>query len=112
MRPGKIPDSNVRHDTAYSKWVEGKSVTALNPYTVPYVVLPIGSKAANNGDKALLINHTTGKSVWCVVGERGPADNGMGEVSIKAIWDTGNPNHATANNNSGLGSYEILLFKG
>lgn len=110
-RPGKVPDANVRHDTAYSKWVENVSVTTLNPYTVPYIVITQGSDIANLGDKAMLINHTTGKSVMCVVGEEGPVENGLGEVSIRAIWDTGNPNHMTANS-APAGRYEIRFYKG
>lgn len=110
-KPGEVPDKDARHDTAYSLWIEKVSVTTLNPYTVPYVVIPMGSNIANRGDKALLINHTTGKSVMCVVGEEGPAENGLGEVSIKAIWDTGNPNHMTANSGP-AGRYEIRIYKG
>lgn len=49
----------------------------------------------------------------CVIGERGPAKNGWGEVSIAAIWDTGNPDHLTANHASGLSNnYEIIIYSG
>ena len=35
------------------------------------------------------------------------------EVSIAAIWDTGYPNHNTANHASGIGdNYEIIIYPG
>ena len=102
----KVPDANWYKDTALTH--NGKP---LDAYTVPYVVRPIGSTEASLGDKALLINHDTNQMVMCVVGEAGPAGNGWGEVSIAAIWMTGNPEHMTANHASGLSSnYEIILF--
>lgn len=80
---------------------------------MPYIVIPIGDNSAKLGDSAVLINHDTNMSVMCVIGERGPTKNGWGEVSIAAIWDTGNPDHKTANHTSGLGTnYEIIIYPG
>ncbi|PWL93865.1 MAG: hypothetical protein DBY08_04225 [Clostridiales bacterium] len=107
----RVPDSNWLPETAYSH--AGKP---LDAYTVPYIVLPAYPK--NNtgyrlGDSALLINHDTGMSVMCVIGEVGWEKNGWGEVSIAAIWDTGNPGHMTANHALGLSkNYEIILYPG
>lgn len=107
-----VPDNDWREDTAF--YNHGYY---LDAYQIPYIVLPYSGpdkNAARLGDKALLINHDTGLSVLCVVGERsGPDISIMGEVSIRAIWDTGNPEHMTANNNSGLSNnYEIVLYPG
>ena len=94
--------------TAYSH--NGKP---LDAYTVPYVVIPMGDNSAKLGDCALLINHDTNMEIMCVVGERGPANKGWGEVSIVAVWATGNPEHMTANHASGLSdNYEIILSPG
>ena len=102
----KVPDNNWQKDTAY--YHKGKPIDA---YSVPYVVKPINDESIALGDSALLINHVTGKSVWCVVGEVGKSENGWGEVSICAIWDAGNPEHMTANSNEELGTdYEIILY--
>ena len=103
----QIPDDNWQPETAYPH--KGKPIDA---YIVPYVVLPAYPK--NNigyklGDSALLINHDTGKSVMCVIGEVGSEKNGWGEVSIAAIWDTGNPGHNSANNDP-PGNYEIIVY--
>ena len=38
----------------------------------------LGVSSAHLGDCALLIHHDTGMSVMCVIGDRGPADNGWG----------------------------------
>ena len=84
----------------------------LDAYTICYVVAPMDAGRDILGCSALLINHDTGMYVWCVVGDRGPSENGWGEVSICAIWDTGNPQHNTANSAYGLGSnYEIILYR-
>ena len=103
-----MPDKNWLPDTAYS--YKGKP---LDAYSVHYVVIPIGNNTASLGDTAFLINHDTGMNVRCIIGERGPANNGWGEVSIAAIWDTGNPDHMTANHASGLSdNYEIIIYPG
>ena len=107
-----VPDGDHLSETAYSQ--NGKY---LDAYKFPYIVLPgTGSEknAASLGDRGLLINHDTGMSVVCIVGERsGPDISEMGEVSIKAIWDTGNPEHMTAKSNEGLShNYEIVLYPG
>ena len=95
-------------ETAYSH--NGKP---LDAYTIPYVVAPIGDNTVALGDSALLINHDTGMRVMCVVGERGFSENGWGEVSIVAIWETGNPEHMTANHTEGLShNYEIVVYPG
>ena len=86
----------------------------LDAYTVYYVVVPINESKRDKllGCCALLINHDTGMCVWRVVGDEGLSENGWGEVSIATIWDTGNPNHMTANSAYGLGSnYEIILYR-
>ena len=85
----------------------------IDAYTVPYVVMPLGDTTVKKGDCAILINHDTNKSVTCVVGEVGPKENGWGEVSIAAIWKTGNPNHMSANHTNGLSdNYQIIVFPG
>lgn len=103
-----IPDNDHCSETAYTR--NGASLDATK---VAYVVIPIGDTSARLGDTALLINHDTGMSVECVIGDRGPRNNGWGEVSIKAIWDTGNPEHMTAKTNEGLSkNYEIIIYPG
>lgn len=108
----KVPDANWQPYTALSKWTD-TTVTTLDAYTMPYVVMPVSTGArqgASLGDKALVINWDTGQSVWCIVGDIGPA---WGEVSINVIWTIDNPNHMTANHASGLSSnYEIILYPG
>jgi len=88
---------------------------SLDAYNVCYVVVPLNVYYSDKdilGSSALVINHDTGMRVWCVVGDQGPSKNGWGEVSIAAIWDTGNRNHMTANTAYGLGSnYEIILYR-
>lgn len=104
----KVPDKHRLPDTALHH-----NNAPLDAYTIPYVVIPIGCNLANLGDRALLINHDTGRSVVCVIGDRGPASNGWGEVSIAAIWLIGNPDHNTADSAYGLGdNYEIYIFPG
>ena len=107
-----IPDNDWNAYTAYSKW--GKDADkVLDAYVMPYVVIPKGNTLAQKGDVAYLVNHDNGMSVRCIIGEVGGADNGWGEVSIAAIWDTGYPNHRTANNASGITeNYEIIVFPG
>ncbi len=107
----KIPDSNWQPYTALSEW-GSKTITVLDAYQMPYVVMP-GAGSANLGDKAVLINWDTGQCINCIVGEVGSSENGWGEVSIAALWSTGYPNHMTANNASGItGNYEIILYSG
>ena len=96
----------------------------LDAYTIPYVVLPAAKKVNGKwiyfnstgyefGDSALVINWDTGQSVWCVIGTNGPVGNGWGEVSISALWQTGHPDHMTANHANGISSnYEIIMYKG
>ena len=104
----KVPDENWYPQTAYTH-----NNKPLDAYSVPYIVIPIDDNSAKLGDSALLINHDTNMSVMCVIGERGPTQNGWGEVSIAAIWDTGNPDHKTANHTSGLSTnYEIIIYPG
>ena len=104
----KVDDNDWWPETAYSH-----NGNYLDAYTVPYVVIPMEDQSAKLGDCALLINHDTGMSVMCVIGDRGPKKNGWGEVSIAAIWDTGNPEHMTATHASGLSNnYEIIIYPG
>ena len=104
----RIPDNDWLPDTAYHH--NGKP---LDAYTVPYVVLPNPHPGISLGRKALLINHDTGMSVWCVLGEVGGKGSTWGEVSIAAIWMTGNPEHMTAKHNGGLSkNYEIIIYPG
>ncbi len=116
----EVEDSDHRIDTAFCKSkYKGKKryESYLNAYETPYIVLPgsgSNKNVANLGDLAILLNRTTKKYVWCIVGERAGTDiSKMGEVSIAAIWKTGNPNHKTANNNKGLSKkYIIIVYKG
>lgn len=104
-----VPDTWWYPETAL--FYNGKP---LDAYSVHYVVVPLDVDKNEDllGCSALLINHDTGMYVWCVVGDQGPSDNGWGEVSIAAIWDTGNPDHMTANSAYGLGNnYEIILYR-
>jgi len=108
----KVPDKTHRYDTAYSQWTS-KTAKFLDAYVVHYVVMPESSEEAELGDLAILINKNTGQFVRCIIGETGDDENGWGEVSIAAIWDTGYPNHMTADNASGIDSaYQIIIFPG
>ena len=61
----------------------------------------------------LVINWDTGQSIWCVIGDGGFISNGWGEVSINVLWETGHPDHMTANHANGISSnYEIIVYSG
>ncbi|MES3005655.1 MAG: hypothetical protein V4664_01765 [Patescibacteria group bacterium] len=71
----------------------------LNANTDYYVVVPIDS-GIPNGTKVLVTDHTTGKSVEAVVGDRGPA---YGEISLATAqyigaWTPGMGNSISSHN--------------
>jgi hypothetical protein len=64
------------------------SLGGLDANVDPYVVVPIGSKIPL-GTRVTLINNATGARVEAVVGDRGPTENGHGEVSRAAAVGLG-----------------------
>lgn len=74
------------------------SLPGLNANTQAYVVVPIGSSIPLN-TTVKITNHTTGKEIFGIVGDRGPTGNGYGELSLYAAqqlgaWETGLGNAA------------------
>jgi len=70
----------------------------LNANVNNYVVVPIGSNVPL-GTRVKLTNTVTGKTVNAFVGDRGPAKNGLGEMSLNAarelgVWVPSNKNSA------------------
>lgn len=61
------------------------SVPGLDANVDPYVVVPIDSRIPN-GTRVRLTNTQTGKQIWAIVGDRGPAH---GEISLAAARDLG-----------------------
>jgi len=61
----------------------GKSISADQ---IPYIVVPLGEDYDIYRHSVGAIIDSEGNYLHCVVAERGPKDNGMGEVSIYAAW--------------------------
>ena len=70
-----------QNQTAYS--INGEY---MDPSKIHYVVAPVGYKGVNDGDLALVIDYKTGKSVFAIVGDRGPKGK-HNEVSLSVAWD-------------------------
>ena len=64
------------------------SLPGLDANVDNYVVVPIGSKIPL-GSQVYVYNHTTGKGVMAQVGDRGPTQNGFGEMSLAAAREIG-----------------------
>lgn len=88
--------------TAYS--IDGKY---MDPTLVRYVVAPVGYKGVSNGDLALVLDLETGRSVYAIVGDRGPRGK-HNEVSLRVAWDLG---YEWADGSRGpKGDFLILYF--
>lgn len=64
------------------------SLAGLDANKDYYVVVPIGSNIPL-GSRVTLTNHTTGRQIQAIVGDRGPTANGYGEMSLAAARDLG-----------------------
>jgi len=64
------------------------SLGGLDANTDNYVVVPIGSSIPL-GTKVVVTDHTTGRTINAVVGDRGPYINGYGELSLAAARNLG-----------------------
>lgn len=89
----------------------------LDARKVPYVVMPRAVHAAKGtgtlGDLAAVRCLSNGRVCAAVVGDIGPDDHGMGEVSI-ALAEALSGNKVNARNGSGQadGPYQIVVFPG
>jgi len=83
-----------------------------DPRRVRYVVAPgdIKGKTMFLGDATLVIDVTTGKYVWAIVGDSGP-DEGYQECSISVAWDLGYTD-AWGNRATEGGPFAVLYFPG
>lgn len=80
-------DPTRQWETTYKP--NGQSMDAT---TQAYVVAPLGPDGKSTvpmGTPALIQDLTTGKQVWAVVGDAGPAKNGWGEMSVFAAKQIG-----------------------
>ena len=82
---GNDPHNSATHQKETSYSIKGKY---MDPTKIRYVVAPVGYQNVSNGDLALVIDNTTGKSVFAIVGDRGPL-NMFNEVSMLVAWDLG-----------------------
>ena len=98
-------NSNTHQNrTAYS--ISG---VYMDPSIVYYVVAPVGYKNVSNGDLALVIDRTTGRSIFAIIGDRGPKGK-HNEVSLSVAWDLG---YGWADGSRGPeGNFIILYFPG
>jgi hypothetical protein len=85
---GEPPFYDPTRQTLTSYAPGGKS---LNANTDFFVVAPVGDGRVKTGSKVLVTNHSNGKQIWAVLGDRGP---GYGEMSLAAakalgVWKDG-----------------------
>jgi hypothetical protein len=98
--PPPFPDPDSKKGPGYqprtSYTVNGQY---LDANTDPYVVVPIGSPIPN-GTRVTITNHTTGRQVEAVVGDRGPAYGEMSRAAAVAIgsWTDGMGNTISQHN--------------
>jgi len=79
----------------------------MNPSIIRYVVAPVGYSGVKDGDLAMVIDRSTGETVFAVVGDRGPVGY-HNEVSLKVAWDLG---YEWADGSRGpKGSFVTLYF--
>ena len=103
---GENPHNSKTHqrETAYS--IGGEY---MDPVKVRYVVAPVGYANVKMGDFALVYDRATGKSVFAVIGDRGPQGK-HNEVSLSVAWDLG---YSWADGSRGpKGDFVILYFPG
>jgi hypothetical protein len=98
-----------------------KAVTDVRRYvdarTVPYIVMPRAVHAAKGtgtlGDLAAVRCLSNGRVCAAVLGDIGPDDHGMGEVSIAlAEALSGTPVNARNGSGQAPGPYQIVVFPG
>lgn len=73
---GSVPDGHHQNGTAYKH---------LDAIKIHYIVVP-KVHDCQKGDIAEVIDHSTGKYVYAIVGDVGPA---YGEVYVSVAWDLG-----------------------
>ena len=79
----------------------------MEPTKIKYVVAPVGYNKVKNGDLALVIDRTTGNSLFAIVGDRGPKGK-HNEVSLCVAWDLG---YGWADGSRGpKGDFQIVYF--
>ena len=81
---------------------------------IPYVVIPTNHPNYDKmiGCMSIVIDHSTGKYVYAVIGDGGPSKNGYGEVSLKVAWDLGYSEKEANGARGPSGKFTIILFPG
>ncbi len=98
--------SSYQSTTAYTINEQGKT-TYMDPAAIRYVVAPVYYSGVKDGDLAVVIDHSTNKHVYAIVGDRGNP-NKFNEVSLKVAWDLG---YTEASGRSGpKGNFEVIYF--
>ncbi|MCL2110441.1 hypothetical protein FWH30_02585, partial [Microgenomates group bacterium] len=81
---------------------------------VPYVVIPLDHPRPQDGDlgdMAVVIDNTTGRSVYAIVGDLGP--NGKNnEVSLAAAWSLGFSQEEANGTRGPAGDFTTIIFPG